>query len=131
MISDMNTPHRIQTIEQKIQGIKIALQTLGPLRPGSLSRQYHVCRKVGCRCQDPAKPRRHGPYYHLDYVHHGKKTTRFIRQEQLARVRSQLANYKQLRRLMDQWITLALEQAELLRLSPPDLKLPSTSHVPG
>jgi len=119
MISDMNTHHRIQIIEKKIQGIKIALQILGPLRPGSLSRQYHVCRKAGCRCQDPDKPRRHGPYYHLDYVHHGKKTTRFIRQAQLAQVRAHLASYKKLRRLMDQWITLALEQAELLRLSPP------------
>lgn len=127
----MNTHHRIQTIEKKIQGIKIALQTLGPLRPGSLSRQYHVCRKAGCRCQNPDKPRRHGPYYHLDYVHHGKKTTRFIRQEQLAQVRSQLANYKQLRRLLDQWITLALEQAELLRLSPPEPKLSAKSPLPG
>lgn len=127
----MNTHHRIQTIEKKIQGIKIALQTLGPLRPGSLSRQYHVCRKAGCRCQNPDRPRRHGPYYHLDYVHHGKKTTRFIRQEQLVQVRSQLANYKQLRRLLDQWITLALEQAELLRLSPPKPKLSAKSPLPG
>ncbi len=131
MLSDMNTHHRIQTIEKKIQGIKIALQTLGPLRPGSLSRQYHVCRKAGCRCQNPDRPRRHGPYYHLDYVHHGKKTTRFIRQEQLVQVRSQLANYKQLRRLLDQWITLALEQAELLRLSPPKPKLSAKSPLPG
>jgi hypothetical protein len=131
MISDMNTNRRIQTIAKTIEGIKTALRTLGSLRPGSLSRQYHVCRKAGCRCQDPDKPRRHGPYYHLDYVHHGKKTTRFIRPAQLAQVRCHLANYKQLRRLMDQWITLALEQAELLRLSPPDPKLPSSSPVRG
>lgn len=124
MISDMNANHRIQTIEKKIRGIKTALATLGPLRPGSLSRQYHVCRKPGCCCMDPDKPRRHGPYYHLDYVHHGKKTTRFIRPEQLAQVRRQLATYKLLRRLLDQWITLALEQAEILRLSPPDANHP-------
>jgi hypothetical protein len=53
------------------------------------------------------------------FVHHGKKTTRFIRPEQLAQVRQQLAPYKQLRRLMDQWITLAPEQAILLRRSTP------------
>lgn len=115
----MKVNRRIQIIEKKIAGIKTALGALGPLRPGSLSRQYHVCRKPGCRCMDPDHPRPHGPYYHLDYVHHGKKTTRFIRPEQLAQVRQQLAHYKQLRRLMDQWITLALEQAELLRCSPP------------
>jgi hypothetical protein len=131
MLSDMKTNRRIQTIEKQIAVIKTALSTLGPLRPGSLSQQYHVCRKTGCRCQDPDKPRRHGPYYHLDYVHHGQKTTRFIRPEQLAEVRRQLANYKQLRQLMDQWITLALEQAETLRLSPPNPKHPSSSPVPG
>jgi len=111
----MKTNPRIQDIEQKIENLKTQLGALGPLRPGSLSRQYHVCRKPGCRCQDPHKPRRHGPYYHLDYVHHGKKTTRFIRAPQLPDVRRQLANFKKLRRLVDQWVTLSLERAEILR----------------
>ena len=111
----MKTNPRIQAIEQKIKNLKTQLNALGPLRPGSLSRQYHVCRKPGCRCQDPLKPQRHGPYYHLDYVHHGKKTTRFIRAEQLSEVRRQLTNYKKLRRLIDQWVTLSLERAEILR----------------
>jgi hypothetical protein len=113
----MKTNHRIQVLDEKIKAIKAALNALGPLRPGSLSRQYHVCRKPGCCCQDPKKPRRHGPYYHLDYVHHGKKTTRFIRAGQLLEVRRQLATFKQLRRLVDRWITLSLERAEILRQS--------------
>lgn len=108
----------IQAVEQKIQHLKSQLAALGPLRPGSLSRQYHICRKPGCRCQDPDQPRRHGPYYHLDYVHHGKKTTRFIRAEQLPEVRQQLANFKKLRRLVDAWITLSLRRAEILRQKP-------------
>ena len=111
------TPRRVQAIDEKINRIKTALTALGPLRPGSLSRQYHVCRKPGCRCQDPKNPRRHGPYYHLDYVHHGKKTTRFIRAGNLGEVRRQLATFKNLRRLVDQWITLSLEQTEILRQS--------------
>ena len=111
----MKTAPRIQAIEQKINRLKTQLGTLGPLRPGSLSRQYHVCRKPGCRCQDPRRPQRHGPYYHLDYVNHGKKTTRFIRAEHLPDLRRQLAKFKKLRRLVDQWITLSLEKAELLR----------------
>lgn len=117
MLSDMQNNRRIQVIDEKIKAIKATLTTLGLLRPGSLSRQYHVCRKPGCRCQDPNKPRRHGPYYHLDYVHHGKKTTRFIRAGQLSEVRRQLVAFKQLRRLVDQWITLSLEKAERLRQS--------------
>ena len=111
----MKTNPRIQVIEHKIKNLKVHLAALGPLRPGSLSRQYHVCRKPGCRCQHPRKPQRHGPYYHLDYVHHGKKTTRFIRAEQLPEVRRQLANFKKLRHWVDQWVTLSLERAEILR----------------
>ncbi len=114
----MKTDPRIQAIEQKIQNLKTDLAALGPLRPGSLSRQYHVCRKPGCRCQHPQKPQRHGPYYHLDYVRHGKKTTRFIRAEELPEVRVQLANFKKLRRLVDSWITLSLQKAEILRQKP-------------
>ena len=112
----MKTAQRIQAIEQRIENLKAQLALLGPLRPGSLSRQYHICRKTGCRCQDPHKPRRHGPYYHLDYVHQGKKTTRFIRAEQLPDVRRQLANFKKLRRWVDQWVTLSLKRVEILRL---------------
>jgi hypothetical protein len=115
MLSDMKTNRSIQTIEKQIQNLKNQLGALGPLRPGSLSRQYHVCRKPGCRCQKPDKPQRHGPYYHLDYVHHGKKTTRFIRSAYLPEVRQQLANFKKLRRLVDQWITLSLHRSEILR----------------
>jgi hypothetical protein len=115
MLSDMKTDRTIQAIEKRIQNLKNQLAALGPLRPGSLSRQYHVCRKPGCRCQNPDKPQRHGPYYHLDYVHHGKKTTRFIRSVQLPEVRQQLANFKKLRRLVDQWITLSLQKSEFLR----------------
>ncbi len=169
----MKTNRRIQVLDEKIKATRVALNALGPLRPGSLSRQYHVCRKPGCCCQDPINPGRHGPCYHLDYVHHGKKTTRFIRAGQLLKVRRQLATVKlsaevktanlrsssliretwigkgggsffprmtvgnvchqrrsaqisgsksefgfqQLRRLVDQWITLSLRRAEILRQS--------------
>jgi hypothetical protein len=55
-----------------------ALLDLDPLHPGSLSRQYNVCEKIACRCKDPAKPRRHGPYYQVSYVHLGHSTSRFV-----------------------------------------------------
>jgi hypothetical protein len=58
----MNKMLSIPQIEARIQHIKTQLPTLGDLRPGSLSRQYNVCGNPGCRCKDPEKPRRHGPY---------------------------------------------------------------------
>lgn len=98
--------------EARIARIKRELQDIGPMRPGSLSKQYSVCGKAGCRCVDPEKPRKHGPYYQLSYVHRGKSTSQFIRPEFVAEVKTQLANYKRYRKLTDDWVGLALELAK-------------------
>ena len=108
----MNTTHTLRKLEAQIAQIKTQLQSQGPMRPGSLSRQYNVCGKPGCRCKDPEQPRRHGPYYQLNYVYRGKTTSKFVRRETLTRVRTELANYKKFRRLTDQWIGLALQVAQ-------------------
>ena len=113
MVSDMKTSIRFQSIERQIAQIKEDLARLGPLHPGSLSRQYNVCGKPGCRCKDSKNPRRHGPYYQLNYVYGGKKTSEFVRPQNLKVVRSQLANYKRFRRLTDQWVGSALQLARL------------------
>ena len=102
----------LQAIDEKILQLKTQLLHLGPLHPGSLSRQYNVCGKPDCRCKDPKHPRRHGPYYQLNYVYRGKKTSKFIRREVLQQVRAELANYKRFRRLTEQWIGLALNLAQ-------------------
>lgn len=92
--------------------IQARLQALGPMRPGSLSRQYNVCGQPGCRCKDPQNPRRHGPYYQLSYGYGGKRTTEFVRRQDLKVVRAQLANYRKFRQLIDQWIGLSLQLAK-------------------
>jgi len=112
MLTDMKTTSSWCKLEAQIADIKRQLQAHGPMRPGSLSRQYNVCGKPRCRCKDPKRPRRHGPYYQLNYVYRGKKTSKFIRPQILGQVRIQLANYKKFRRLTDQWIGLALHLAE-------------------
>jgi hypothetical protein len=108
----MKTTPTIAKLEAQIAHIKAQLQKQGAMRPGSLSRQYNVCGKPGCRCKDPKHPRRHGPYHQLNYVYRGKKTSQFIRPEILRQVRTELAHYKQFRRLTEQWIGLALKVAQ-------------------
>ena len=108
----MKTTPAILKWEAQIAEIKAQLQKQGAMRPGSLSRQYNVCGKPGCRCKDPKHPRRHGPYYQLNYVYRAKKTSQFIRREILGQVRTELANYKQFRRLTERWIGLALQVAQ-------------------
>lgn len=113
MLSDMKDTKSVQIIEEKIQSLKAQLLALGPMRPGSLSPQYNVCGKPGCRCKDPQNPRRHGPYYQLNYVYQGKKKSQFIRRQNLKAVRAELATYKKFRKLTAHWIGLALQAAQL------------------
>jgi len=102
----------IRKWKAQIAQIKTQLAQQGAMRPGSLSRQYNICGKPGCVCKDTSRPRRHGPYYQLNYVYRGKKTSQFIRKEILSQVRGELANYKTFRRLVERWIGLALRVAQ-------------------
>ncbi len=109
------TPQKLKLMEQRIAAIKAALVDLGALHPGSLSKQFNVCGKPGCRCKDPRHPRRHGPYYQLNYVFGGRKSSLFIPRDQVPQLRAQLANYKTLRRSTEQWIGLAIQIAKMKR----------------
>jgi len=101
-------------IEQRIAAIKRELCALGPLRPGSLSRQYNVCGNPTCRCK-ANPPQRHGPYYQLSYTHQRKSSSEFVREQDLVEVERQLHNYERLRILVDEWIGLGLQRARALR----------------
>lgn len=92
-----------QSLEQKIDAIKRELVKLGPLQPGSLSQQYNVCGKAGCRCKaDP--PQKHGPYHQISYTRKGRSSSRFVTRDALPLVKQQLLNYERLRELVDRWI---------------------------
>jgi hypothetical protein len=112
MVSDMKTSIRRQHLERQIAKIKEDLAQLGPLHPGSLSRQYNVCGKPGCRCKDPKNPRRHGPYYKVSYVYRGQFSSRFVPRDQAKAVRAELGNYKRLRELTEKWVGLSLRLAK-------------------
>ena len=101
-------------IDTRITAIKTELAALGPLHPGSISRQYNVCGNPTCRCKaDPAQ--RHGPYYQLSYAYQRKSTSTFVREPDLAAVEQQLRTYECLRALVDEWIGLSIERARLAR----------------
>jgi hypothetical protein len=102
-----------ERIEQQIQKIKEQLVKLGRMRPGSLSRQYSVCGKVGCACADPTKPKKHGPFYQLSYAHKGKSSTRFVRPPYVPQIRAELANYKRFRKLTEDWLALEITLSQL------------------
>ena len=97
-----------ESLEKRIRNIKNQISELGDLRPGALSKQYNICGNSKCRCKaDP--PIKHGPYYQISFTRHGKSSSLFVREEDLDEVQQQLENYRQLRQLVDEWITLSAE----------------------
>ena len=101
-----------ESLEKRIQKIKHQIIELGDLRPGALSQQYNICGNPNCRCK-ATPPIKHGPYYQISFTRHGKSSSQFVREEDLHEVQQQLENYRQLRQLVDEWITLSTELSSL------------------
>jgi len=101
-----------ESLEKRIQMIKRQIAELGDLRPGALSKQYNICGTPNCRCKaDP--PVKHGPYYQISFTRHGKSSSQFVREEDLIEVQQQLDNYRLLRDLVDEWVTLSTQLSSL------------------
>jgi hypothetical protein len=107
-------PMTEREIDQRIAAIKREIGLLGPLRTGSLSRQYNVCGNPTCRCKADSS-QRHGPYYQLSYTYQKKSSSQFVRAPDVADVERQLKNYQRLRVLVDDWVGLGIERARILR----------------
>jgi len=92
---------QLKQIEDRISRIKHNLDQLGPMRPGSISRQY----------RNPQE--RKTPFYQISYTHRMKSRTEYLRRENLMAVRLEVANFKRFRKLVDQWADAALKLSQL------------------
>ena len=92
---------RIQQIERRIDRIKEELKKIGPMRPGSLTRQY----------RDPENGT--GAFWQISYTRQMKSRTEYVRKEWVADIRKQIAIHKRFKRLIDQWIDLGIEHSQL------------------
>lgn len=77
------------------------LGQLGPMRPGSLSRQY----------KDPVA--KTGAYWQLSYTHNMRSRTRYVRAPEVARLKPLLANFRRFRQLVDRCVDLSIKIADL------------------
>jgi hypothetical protein len=96
-----NSQKRIQQIERRIERIKGALLEIGPMRPGSLTRQY----------KDPQH--RTGAYWQISYTRQMKSRTEYVRREWVKDLRRQIASHKRFKSLVEQWIDLSIEHSRL------------------
>lgn len=92
---------RMGQIERRIARIKEALGQIGPMRPGSLTRQY----------RNPKE--RVGAYWQISYTRQMRSHTEYVRPECEPSVRKQIATYKRFTRLIEQWIDLSIECSKL------------------
>ena len=82
-----------------IRKLKEEILRLGDMHPGSISKQYTICGKKGCKCQRKKNPQKHGPYYQLSYSIKGKSSSIFIKKENLKNARNRINNYKRFKEL--------------------------------
>ena len=83
----------------EVERIKARIMKLGPVLPGSLSKQWNVCGSPGCKCKDPKHPRRHGPYYQLSYTLRGKSSSLFVKPGDVPEARRRIRRYEQFKKL--------------------------------
>ena len=96
---------------KSVAEVKAAIQALGPVLPGSISKQWNVCGKPGCRCKNPDRPQRHGPYYQLSFTVAGHSSTLFLKPEELAVARQCIRRYRRFRELNTQLVTAYVTRA--------------------
>jgi hypothetical protein len=92
---------RLRQIRAEIMKIKLKLQRIGDMRPGSLTVQYRNPEKRG------------GPFHQLSYTHKMKSRTEYVRPMFVEKVKLEIAAYKKFKKLIERWSDLAIEQAKL------------------
>jgi hypothetical protein len=91
----------LQTFDRHIQRIQARLAKLGPMRPGTLTRQYRQ------------PERQQGAYYQLSCTYQMKSHTDYVPKHQVGIVRKEIAVYQRYKKLTAQWIDLALQRSRL------------------
>jgi len=92
---------RLKRIERRIETIKQRLVKIGPMRPGSLTRQY----------KDPKT--KSGSYWQVSYTRSMKSRSDYVRADAVAEVRKEIAEYKRFRKLVEEWIDLGIEASKI------------------
>jgi hypothetical protein len=102
----------LAALRSRRDAIKLEIGELGDLRPGSLVERYRRCGKAGCRCMR-AGERGHGPAWSLTRSLSGRTVTRLVPAgEAVDLTRAHLAEYRRLRRLLQEFLDLSEQLCE-------------------
>ena len=90
----------LKKIDARIQRVKDQLLALGPMRPGTLTRQYH-------------KPQeRQGAFWQISYTHQMKRRSEYARPDEVAAARREIAAFRRFKKLTADWVNLALARSQ-------------------
>jgi len=92
---------QLEQTEERIRKLMQELMALGPMRPGSITRQYRL----------PKEKKR--PFYQISYTHRMRSRSEYVRSENVAALRKETANFKRFRKLIDRWVDLSLKASQL------------------
>ncbi len=92
---------QLRRIEKQIERIKQDLLAIGPMRPGSITRQYRL----------PKEKKR--PFYQISYTHMRRSHSEYVRPDNLQVLRQETKNFRKFRKLVDRWVALTLKQSQL------------------
>ncbi len=93
---------RLGQIEKQIASIKQVLRAIGAMRPGSLTKQFKD------------RDKEEGAFWQISYTRQMQSRTDYIRREWVQATQKQIKEYKKFKRLIDTWVTLAIEHSKLM-----------------
>jgi hypothetical protein len=100
------TDQPLADLEQQRARLFEQLAGLGDFRPGSVNATYRRCGKPNCGCAREGHPG-HGPRYLWTRSAGGRTRSRQLRGAELAKVREEVANYRQFLAVSEQIVEVS------------------------
>ncbi len=88
---------KIKPLEKRIEKLVGKLAAIGPMRPGSISKQYRD------------RENQHGVYYQLSYTHKMRSRTEHVWPDHLKALRKEVEEYRRFKKLTTELIDLSIE----------------------
>ncbi len=88
---------KVETLLKKISATKNELITLGDMRPGSVTKQFH---KRGDK---------KWPYWQISYTQNKKSKTEYLKDEFVEKIQTEVTTYKKFKKLVEKLVSLNVE----------------------
>lgn len=90
----------LKILDRQIRRLQDQLAALGPMRPGALTRQYREPRE------------KKGGFWQISYTHQMKSRSEYVRPNELAAARQEIAAFRRFKKLTARWVELALARSQ-------------------